>query len=69
MTESVSEGGWAALGGLKSGDLICAVGTQSVQNVEALEAIMKQIGAQKPRHLVLQVKRGIFTAFLELHAN
>ncbi len=69
MTESVSEGGWAALGGLKSGDLICAIDNQPVQNVGALEAMMKKIAQHKPRHIVLQVKRGIFTAFLELHAN
>jgi len=69
MTEAVSEGGWAALGGLKSGDLITAIDDQPVLNVDALKTMMKKIAQHKPRHIVLQVKRGIFTAFLELHTN
>jgi len=69
LTESVSDGGWASLGGLKTGDLITSVDGQPVTDVGSMEAIMKKIAAAKPRHIVLQVKRGIFTAFLELQAT
>lgn len=69
VTESVSEGGWAALGGLKSGDLICTIDNQPVRDVSTLETLMAQFAQHKPRQIVLLVKRGIFTAFLELHAT
>ncbi len=69
LAESVGDGSWAALGGLKAGDLIIAVDGQPVKDVNAMEALMKQSAQRKPRQIVLQVKRGIITAFLELHAN
>lgn len=69
VTESVNDGGWAALGGLSAGDLITAIDGQPVTNVDGMEALMKKLAAGKPHTIVVQVKRSVFTAFLELQAN
>ena len=66
IVESVSAGGWAALGRLSVNDIILQVDGRPVVDVEALAARMKEIAASRPKSIVLQVRRGIRTVFLEL---
>lgn len=63
---SVSAGGWAALAGLGSGDVLFSVGDQAIDSIDTLKTVMKNITNEKPRRVKLFIKRGIYTAFLEL---
>jgi len=66
LVQIVSEGGWAALGHLAVGDVVLAVDGRRTPDVASLEQIMKEVGAEKPEALVLKVRRGIHTLYIEL---
>lgn len=66
LVDSVSEGGWASLGGLLSGDLIVGLDGQDVVDVEGFEAMMKKIAATKPKSTIFRVKCGASEAYVEL---
>ncbi len=66
LVESVSEGGWAALAHLAVGDLALAVDGRPTPSLDALAERMKQVAAEKPDSVVLRVRRGIHTIFVEL---
>jgi serine protease Do len=63
---SVSMGGWAALAGLGTGDVLFSVEGQSIDSIDALKRVMKTISQNKPQRVKMFIKRGIYTAFLEL---
>lgn len=65
----VKDGGWAALGGLRSGDIVLAVNSAPVADVLALEKLLKAATVTRPRFLELRVQRGIHTRYLEIEPN
>ncbi len=67
VVEAVSEGGWAALGHLAVGDLLLAAADHPTPDVASVERIMTQIAAERPKTVVLRVRRGIHTLYLELN--
>jgi S1-C subfamily serine protease len=69
LVEAVSEGGWAALGHLADGDLILAIDGEVVKDVAAVQRKMTQIAEKKPPTVVLQVRRGIRTFFVEMQGG
>lgn len=69
LVEAVREGGWAALGHLADGDLILAIDSEPVSNVEAVQKKMARVAETKPESVVLQVRRGIRTFFVELQTG
>lgn len=69
LVEDVKSGSWAELGALYVGDLILEVDSQAVTDVDVLRRKMEQITANKPGGVVMKVKRGIHTAFLELEPD
>lgn len=69
LVEAVREGGWAALGHLADGDVILAIDGETVASVEAVQQKMTRIAEQKPASVVLQVRRGIRTFFVELQTG
>jgi serine protease Do len=66
LVESVTARGWAALGRLNGGDVILAIDGAPVKDVDELKARMADIHARKPASIVLEVRRGIRTTFIEL---
>jgi len=64
--ESVSEGSWASLGGLRSGDVITAIDGVRISGLDALKRSMAEIAKNKPKAVVFQVRRGIHTLFIEV---
>lgn len=66
LVDQVNPGGWASLGMLNAADLILEVSGQPVQNVEAMETIMKGIGEKHPQAITLKVRRGIHNLYIEL---
>jgi serine protease Do len=69
LVESVSEGGWAALAHLADGDVILAVQGEVVGDVAALQKEMESIAASKPSSVVLHVRRGFRTFFVEMQTG
>ena len=66
FVEGVSRGGWADLAQLNSGDIILAVDGKPIASVAELEAAMKSIAAAKPAFVILHVRRGVRTRFIEV---
>jgi serine protease Do len=66
LVESVSEGGWAALAHLAVGDFVLKLDREPVPNVAAFAERMKQVAAEKPESVVLYLRRGIHTIYVEL---
>ena len=64
--ESVAEGSSAALGGLHAGDLITGIDTAPVNRLDDLKKAMEKIAKAKPQVVVMAVRRGIRTRFLEI---
>jgi serine protease Do len=69
LVEAVREGGWAALGHLADGDLLLAIDGEPSATVEAVQQKMAKIAEEKPRAVVLRVRRGIRTFFVELQTG
>lgn len=69
LVEAVREGGWAALGHLADGDFLMAIDGEPVATVEAVQKKMERIAEAKPRAVVLKVRRGIRTFFVELQTG
>jgi serine protease Do len=67
--ESVEMAGWAALAGVRNGDLLLEVGGKPVKNVDEFEKLMKELREKKPRHVVFFVRRGVHTVYLELEPD
>jgi len=68
LVESVTEGGWAALAHLAEGDLIVAIDGERVTDVAGVQEKMTKLAASKPQSVVLSVRRGIRTFFVEMEA-
>ncbi len=66
LVTTVEGGGWAALARLRPGDLVLAVDGKPVANVADLREQMKRVEQTKPARVVVFVRRGIHTHFVEL---
>jgi serine protease Do len=69
LVEAVREGGWAALGHLADGDVILAIDGADIPDVTAVQQKMQRVATEKPRSLVMKVRRGIRTFFVELETG
>ena len=69
LVEAVREGGWAALGHLADGDLLLAIDGEATPDVAAVQKKMTAITESKPATIVLKVRRGIRTLFVELETG
>ena len=66
LVEAVREGGWAALAHLGDGDIILSIDGEPVANVDEVQKKMERIVAAKPAVVVLHVRRGVRTFFIEM---
>jgi serine protease Do len=66
LITSVTNAGWAALGGLHNRDVLRTINGQKVDSIATLKTIMETIHQQKPGHLTFFVRRGINTRIIEL---
>jgi serine protease Do len=69
LVEAVREGGWAALGQLADGDLLLEINGTAVPDVQAVQQVMQRVSDSKPSAVVLKVRRGIRTLFVELQSG
>lgn len=64
--EKVEANGWAALGGLVTGDILLEVDGAEIDSLATLTTLFKSYRDTKPRRITLFVQRGTRTLFLEL---
>ena len=69
LVEAVREGGWAALSHLADGDIILAIDGDAVGDVGAVQQKMERVARDKPPSVVMKVRRGIRTFFVELQTG
>jgi len=67
--EEVLSGGWAALGKLKTGDLIQEVNGKAIANVKELKALLTSLAASKTRFTVLKVLRADGISYVEIETD
>jgi S1-C subfamily serine protease len=61
LVTEVTNGGWAALGGLHFGDLILRIGEHEISTVADLEKALRWIEKERPSHIGFFVRRGTRT--------
>jgi serine protease Do len=66
LITSVTNAGWAALGGLQNRDILRSINGKTVDSIETLKSLVEDINKQKPTHITLFVRRGITTRLIEL---
>lgn len=64
--EEVVEGGWAALARLGVGDVILSIDGTNTPDIEAFERAMELTASARPERVVLLVRRGPSTRFIEM---
>ncbi len=69
LVERVESSSATELAGLRVGDLVLAVGGAPTPDVAALETAVQNIAAEKPRYVLLFVRRGVNTAFIEVEPD
>jgi serine protease Do len=69
LVEAVREGGWAALSHLADGDIILAIDGDPAVDVAAVQRKMERVARDKPSAVVMKVRRGIRTFFVELQTG
>ena len=69
LVEAVREGGWAALAHLADEDIILSVNGEEVVDVASLQKKMEAIAAAKPPAVVMRVRRGFRTFFVEMQTG
>ena len=69
LVEAVREGGWAALGHLADGDLLLQIDGTPVSSVEQVQERMQRIAEDRAPAIVLLVRRGVRTLFVELQSG
>ena len=69
LIENVESAGWAALAGLRQGDILLEIDGAAVPNVTVLEKRMVQIVEAKAKRIVFFVKRGIHTLYVRLEPD
>jgi len=69
LVEMVSNGSWAGLANLLTGDLITEVDNNYTENVIAFEKTMEDIAKKTPKNVVMKVMRGIHTLFVEMEPD
>ena len=67
--DNVESAGWAALAGLRQGDLLLEVDGNVVGSVEDFRKQMKSLINSKPTKTIFFVRRGIHTLYIELEPD
>lgn len=66
LVEKVTASGWAALAGLRNGDILISIDGESLSDTSSLKRKLEQLAESKPRRTVFLIQRGIHNWFLEV---
>ncbi len=66
LVEKVTASGWAALAGLRNGDVLISIDGEPLSEIDTLRRKLDQLAEAKPRRTVFLVQRGIHNLYLEV---
>ena len=66
LVESLERAGWAALSGLKGGDVIVSINGKAITTLEEIEEELERVENAQDPYMVLFVKRSKFTRYIEI---
>jgi serine protease Do len=66
LVTALARSGWAALGGLQTGDILLSLDGKPTPSIDELKSILAEIEKESRTPVTLFVRRGITTRFLEL---
>jgi len=66
---AVTPAGWAALGGLSAGDILVSMDGKPVDSINTLKPILADLEKNKRSPVVLFIRRGISTRYIELEPS
>jgi serine protease Do len=69
LVTAVTPAGWSALGGLSAGDMIITMDGKAVESIDALKPILVELEKNLRSPIVLFVRRGITTQYIELEPS
>ena len=69
LVENVEPAGWAALAGLRQGDMLLKVDGETQLTIDQFEKTLQQLVDIQSQRIIFFVKRGIHTLFLELEPD
>lgn len=69
LITNVTPAGWAVLGGLSAGDILVSLDGKMVDSIETLKPILADLEKNKRSPIVLFVRRGISTRYIELEPS
>jgi serine protease Do len=69
LVENVEPAGWASLAGLRQGDLLLEIDGETQVSIEQFEGTLQKLIDRQSKRVILFVKRGIHTLFLELEPD
>lgn len=69
VVDAVGEGGWAALAQLAEGDVVLAIDGRPVRDVGTIKERLAEVEREKPPAVVLRVRRGIHSLFVEMQPS
>ena len=61
----VERSGWADLAGLRAGDILTELNGRALASNDDLRAVLDALAADRPRHVVFRVRRGVTGSILE----
>lgn len=66
LITAITPAGWAALGGLSTGDMIVTIDGKPTDSIETLKPILADLEKNRRSPIVMFVRRGITTRYIEL---
>ncbi len=69
LITAVTPAGWAALGGLSAGDILISLDGKAVDSVATMKPILAELEKNQRGSVVLFVRRGISTRYIELEPS
>ncbi len=67
LVQRVESAGWASLAGLRAGDVIVSINNKPVTTLDMIEKELELVEKNKQDYVVLFIKRGNFSTFIEIH--
>jgi serine protease Do len=69
LITAITPAGWAALGGLSTGDILMTIDGTTIDSIDALKPVLATLEKDKRSPVVMFVRRGIATRYVELEPS
>ena len=69
IVENVEPAGWAALSGLRQGDILLKINQTPVNDIQEFKKLIEEQVETKAKSIVFFVRRGIHTLYLEVQPD